>query len=120
MQLYAAVSGAQDAMVVHGYARAVAEELEKARPKLVTSRMTKALRPGKVLVDWSQNHPAKTTIAPYSLRGRALPHAAAPRTWDELDEHLTQLDHDEVVARLQEDGDLLEPLAHRGPEVPAG
>lgn len=119
MQLYAAVSGRQDAAVVHGYARAVAEELERARPKLVTSRMTKALRPGKVLVDWSQNHPAKTTIAPYSLRGRALPHAAAPRTWAELGADLAQLDHAEVVARLQEDGDLLAGLAVPGPKVPS-
>jgi len=118
MQLYAPVSGTQDAMVVHGYARLVAEELEKARPRLVTSKMTKALRPGKVLLDWSQNHPGKTTIAPYSLRGRALPQAAAPRSWDELEPGLAQLDHHEVVERLQSDGDLLVGLERRGPKVP--
>ena len=118
MQLYAPVSGKQDAEAVHGYARRMAEALEKARPKLVTSKMTKALRPGKVLIDWSQNNPSKTTIAPYSLRGRELPHAAAPRTWDELDDALAQLDHAEVVARLQSDGDLLEPLQEKGPRVP--
>ena len=119
MQLYAPVSGRQDAEAVHGYARRMAETLEKAHPKLVTSKMTKALRPGKVLIDWSQNNPSKTTIAPYSLRGRELPHAAAPRTWDELDGSLRQLDHAEVVARLHADGDLLEPLQHKGPRVPA-
>ncbi|MBI4942673.1 MAG: ATP-dependent DNA ligase [Actinobacteria bacterium] len=118
MQLYAPVSGKQDAEHVHGYARRVAEELERARPKLVTSKMTKALRPGKVLLDWSQNSPTKTTIAPYSLRGRALPHAAAPRTWDELDDTLVQLDHSEVVERLHADGDLLAVLAEPGPRVP--
>lgn len=118
MQLYAPVSGKQDADAVHGYARRMAQTLEKARPKLVTSKMTKALRPGKILIDWSQNNPSKTTIAPYSLRGRELPHAAAPRTWDELDDTLRQLDHGEVVARLQADGDLLEPLREKGPRVP--
>ena len=85
MQLYAPISGRQDAMAVHAYAKQIAEELERAMPKLVVSRMTKALRPGKVLVDWSQNHPAKTTISPYSLRGRDHPTVAAPRTWDELE-----------------------------------
>src|SRR3712207_2015005 len=105
MQLYAPISGGQDAMVVHGYAKAVAEELEKAMPKLVVSRMTKAIRPGKVLFDWSQNHPAKTTISPYSLRGRDLPTAAAPRTWEELEAAsasggLRQLTMDAVLERL--------------------
>ena len=48
--------------------------------------MTKSVRTGKVFVDWSQNNGAKTTIAPYSLRGREHPTVAAPRTWDELDD----------------------------------
>jgi bifunctional non-homologous end joining protein LigD len=95
-------------MTVPGYARGIAEELEKAMPKLVVSRMTKALRPGKVLFDWSQNHPAKTTITPYSLRGRERPAVAAPRTWDELeDAGLRQLTPEEVVERLDTIGDPL-------------
>jgi bifunctional non-homologous end joining protein LigD len=120
MQLYAPISGRQDAMAVHGYARAVAEELERAMPKLVVSRMTKALRPGKVLFDWSQNHPAKTTISPYSLRGRELPTAAAPRTWSELEAGgLAQLTLDAVLERLASpDGDLAAPLLTKGPRVP--
>jgi bifunctional non-homologous end joining protein LigD len=124
MQLYAPISGAQDAMTVHAYARAMAEELERAMPKLVVSRMTKALRPGKVLVDWSQNHPAKTTISPYSLRGREHPTVAAPRSWAELESAstsagLTQLGYEEVLERLAADGDLLEPLLRKGPRLPA-
>ena len=43
-------------------ARAFAELLEKQHPELVVSRMTKALRKGKVLVDWSQNDEHKTTV----------------------------------------------------------
>jgi bifunctional non-homologous end joining protein LigD len=120
MQLYAAVSGKQDAMTVHAYAKRLAEELERAMPRLVVSRMTKALRPGKVLLDWSQNNPAKTTISPYSLRGRDLPTAAAPRAWEELERGgLRQLTPDEVVARLAEDGDLVAPLLEPGPRLPA-
>ena len=62
--------------------------------RLVVSDMRKALRPGKVFVDWSQNNASKTTIAPYSLRGRAHPIVAAPRTWGELEApDLAQLDY---------------------------
>jgi bifunctional non-homologous end joining protein LigD len=119
MQLYAPISGRQDAMTVHGYAKRIAEELERAMPKLVVSRMTKALRPGKVLVDWSQNHPAKTTISPYSLRGREHPTVAAPRTWDELDAGgLTQLEYGDVVERLAADVDQLASLLEKGPRLP--
>ncbi|SRX93833.1 ATP dependent DNA ligase LigD (ATP dependent polydeoxyribonucleotide synthase) (thermostable DNA ligase) (ATP dependent polynucleotide ligase) (sealase) (DNA repair enzyme) (DNA joinase) [Mycobacterium tuberculosis H37Rv] [Mycobacterium shimoidei] len=92
-------------------AKRVAQQLEKAMPKLVTSTMTKSLRAGKVFVDWSQNNGSKTTIAPYSLRGREQPTVAAPRTWEELDDKkLRHLRYDEVLARVERDGDLLAPL----------
>jgi len=71
LQLYAAVSGVTSEQA-SDRARAFAERLERDQPRRVTSRMTKALRTGKVLIDWSQNNGSKTTIAPYSLRaGRA-------------------------------------------------
>ena len=92
-------------------AKRVAQQLEKAMPKLVTSTMTKSLRAGKVFLDWSQNNGSKTTIAPYSLRGREHPTVAAPRTWEELDDpELRQLRYDEVLDRVARDGDLLAPL----------
>ena len=99
------------------WARLVAEELEKALPDLVVSRMAKSLRTGKVLVDWSQNFASKTTIAPYSLRGREQPTVAAPRTWAELSEPgLRHLDYRDVLDRLAEG---LDPLAdlHQSPRV---
>ncbi|MFB9376862.1 non-homologous end-joining DNA ligase [Kineococcus gynurae] len=125
IQLYARISGRQDADVVREYARRLAEGLARDRPELVVSRMTKVLRGGKVLLDWSQNNAAKTTIAPYSPRGRTRPCAAAPRTWDELadGEALRQLPLTEVAARYAADGDLLTPLhpdADPGPRVPTG
>jgi bifunctional non-homologous end joining protein LigD len=92
-------------------ARRVAQQLEKTMPKLVTATMTKSLREGKVFVDWSQNNGNKTTIAPYSLRGREHPTVAAPRTWDEIeDPELRHLRFDEVLERVEKRGDLLEGL----------
>ncbi|AQT81584.1 ATP-dependent DNA ligase [Mycolicibacterium litorale] len=92
-------------------ARRVAQQLEKSMPALVTATMTKSLRAGKVFLDWSQNNGSKTTIAPYSLRGREQPTVAAPRTWEEIgDPELRHLEYHEVLARVAEQGDLLAGL----------
>lgn len=100
-------------------AKRIAQQLEKSMPTLVTSTMTKSLRAGKVFLDWSQNSGSKTTIAPYSLRGREHPTVAAPRSWEELDDPaLTQLRYDEVLARVAADGDLLAPLDASNSPVP--
>jgi bifunctional non-homologous end joining protein LigD len=92
-------------------ARRVAQQLEQSMPKLVTATMTKSVRAGKVFLDWSQNNGSKTTIAPYSLRGRERPTVAAPRTWEEIgDPKLRHLEYREVLARVAEHGDLLAEL----------
>ncbi|MDY6999947.1 MAG: ATP-dependent DNA ligase [Actinomycetota bacterium] len=97
-------------------AKRVAQQLEQTMPKQVTATMTKSLRHGKVFVDWSQNNANKTTIAPYSLRGRDHPTVAAPRTWDELDgPELRHLTFAEVLDRVQRDGDLLAELDEPAP-----
>jgi bifunctional non-homologous end joining protein LigD len=98
----------------HAYAKALAERLETEHPDLIVSRMTKSLRPGKVLIDWSQNNGAKTTVAPYSLRARALPSVSTPITWAEVEacespEDLRFLAPD-VLERVQTYGDLFAPL----------
>jgi bifunctional non-homologous end joining protein LigD len=85
IHLYADLDGRRDSDEVRDYAKGIAEELEKAHPALVLSEMTKARRGGKVFLDWSQNSGSKTTIAPYSLRGRDFPTVAAPRTWQEVE-----------------------------------
>ncbi len=111
LHLYAPLAEPVGSAEAVALARRVAEELEGSLPALVTATMTKSLRAGKVLLDWSQNNAAKTTIAPYSLRGRPHPTVAAPRTWDEIaDPGLRQLRYDEVLARVQCDGDLLAGL----------
>lgn len=106
MQLSAAVR-VDDPEHTSRYAHAVAQRLEGQRPDLVVSRMTKALRPGKILVDWSQNNPAKTTVAPYSLRAGAHPTVSTPLTWDEVESgHLLSFAAGEVLDRVEQFGDL--------------
>jgi len=85
LQLYAGLDGSAAWEVVHRHARVLAEGLERHHPGLVVSSMTKAVRRGKVLVDWSQNNAAKTTVAPYSLRAQPEPTASTPVTWAEVE-----------------------------------
>ncbi|HLS63387.1 MAG TPA: ATP-dependent DNA ligase [Ruania sp.] len=108
IHVYAVLDGGASADQVRSVAAELARALEADHPDLVVSRMKRAERAGKVFIDWSQNHPNKTTVAPYSLRGTLTPYVAAPRTWAELDEaDLHQLTLEEVVARLAEHGDLM-------------
>ncbi|XVV07752.1 non-homologous end-joining DNA ligase [Actinosynnema sp. CA-248983] len=83
LQVYAAVE-VSDPMRPSEYAKAVAQRLTRERPGGVVWQMAKAARAGKVLIDWSQNNPAKTTVAPYSLRARSVPSVSTPVTWDEV------------------------------------
>jgi bifunctional non-homologous end joining protein LigD len=112
LHLYAGLPGERTYEEVRDHAKAIAEELEASHRSLVVSTMTKARRRGRVFLDWSQNTGAKTTISPYSLRGRERPYAAAPRTWAEIEAGaddplaLEQLEMGEVLARVADDGDL--------------
>jgi bifunctional non-homologous end joining protein LigD len=114
MQLYARADAFSSAEETSAYAKGLAQRLEKDHPDRVVHRMTKALRPGKVLVDWSQNSAAKTTVSVYSLRARPQPSVSTPVTWDEVEactapEDLVFLS-DDVLARVEEHGDLFAPL----------
>lgn len=112
IHLYAALDGSQTSDQISAVAHELARALEADHPDLVVSDMKKSLRAGKVLVDWSQNNGAKTTIAPYSLRGRFHPTVAAPRTWRELaSKNLEHLDYREVMQRLKRRGDPLAELS---------
>ncbi|GAB3067472.1 non-homologous end-joining DNA ligase [Micromonospora schwarzwaldensis] len=126
MQLCCPIAGTQDAEVVSGYAKRIAQELEQAHPKLIVSRMAKNLRPGKIFIDWSQNSAAKTTVAPYSLRAQPVPAASTPLTWDEVEAGAAgkrpatrPYTATEVLRRVAKQGDLLAPLLDAGPELPA-
>ncbi|WP_226531728.1 non-homologous end-joining DNA ligase [Microbacterium paraoxydans] len=114
LHLYAALPGEQTSDEVSAVVKELARLIENDRPDLATSVMSKAVRGGRVFLDWSQNNGKKTTISPYSLRGRAQPWVAAPRTWDELDDpNLAQLDLDEVLARAAAG---IDPLAGLRPQ----
>jgi bifunctional non-homologous end joining protein LigD len=115
IHLYAPLDGSQTPEQATEVARELARALESDHPDLVISSMKRSERDGKVFIDWSQNNGAKTTVSPYSLRGRDRPMVAAPRTWEELQEpDLRQLEYPELITRVAELGDLLAPLAPGG------
>jgi bifunctional non-homologous end joining protein LigD len=104
----------------------VAELLEQRLPDLVVSRMTKRLRKGKVLVDWSQNDQHKTTVTVYSVRARERPTVSAPVTWEEVqrcyetrDPDLLVFDTEQVLSRVAADGDPFASLVSLQQALPA-
>ncbi len=112
MQVYAPITCA-DPLHPSRYAKELARDLSAETPDDVVWRMEKALRPGKVLVDWSQNNPAKTTVAPYSLRARPGATVSTPLGWDEVEAVLEgadpedlRFDTSDVLDRVDEHGDL--------------
>jgi bifunctional non-homologous end joining protein LigD len=114
LQLYTAVRDERTSEQTSAEMKALAERLEREQPELVVSRMTKAIRPGKVLLDWSQNSSAKTTVSVYSLRARPEHTVSTPVTWDEVAGCRAPEDlvfrTDDVLARVEEYGDLFAPL----------
>lgn len=124
MQAYVALDADAPVEEVHGYARSLAERLEKAHPKLIVSRMDKRVRRNKVLIDWSQNSAAKTTVAPYSLRGVDAPTVSMPVTWDEVELTATKanplrFELADALERLETDGDLLAGLLGEAYPIPS-
>lgn len=120
IHLYASLPGEQTSAEVSAVVKELARIIENEHPDLATSVMSKAVRGGKVFLDWSQNNGKKTTISPYSLRGRARPGVAAPRTWEELDDPgLAHLELDDVLARAAAGFDPLSSLRPDAPALPA-
>jgi bifunctional non-homologous end joining protein LigD len=118
IHLYTRLDGSLSTSGASDLARELAQALQSEHPDRVTSVMRKADRAGKVFLDWSQNNGNKTTITPYSLRGRTRPMVAAPRTWEELaDPGLRHLELADVLARVAELGDLIAPLDPDAPGV---
>lgn len=108
-----------------GFARASAELLAERHPDLVVSRMTKELRTGKVLIDWSQNDFHKTTVSVYSLRAKEQPTVSTPVTWQEVelavekgDPELLSFEAGEVVERFKRLGDLFRPVVEMRQVLP--
>jgi bifunctional non-homologous end joining protein LigD len=107
------------------FAHAVAESLEREFPRIVVSKMQKSLRGGKVLVDWSQNDPHKTTVCAYSLRAKAHPTVSTPVTWDEVAAALKKrgkplaFEAGDVLKRVKKLGDLFAPVLKLKQKLPS-
>ena len=108
------------------FAHAAALRIEREHPDRVVSRMQKALRKGKVLIDWSQNDDHKTTVSVYSLRAKAQPTVSTPVTWEEVQtcwkrkasDRLRFLS-DDVLRRVEKYGDLFAPVLTLKQRLPA-
>jgi bifunctional non-homologous end joining protein LigD len=125
LQLYAPLNTPVAYEQTKSFARAVAELLEKRHPRQILSRMAKDLRPGKVLIDWSQNDEHKTTVCVYSLRARERPTISTPLAWEEVEqsarsrrEPRLSAEPVELVERVERDGDLFGGLLTLRQELP--
>jgi bifunctional non-homologous end joining protein LigD len=127
MQLYVPLNEEVGYERTKPFARAVAETLEQRFPDRVVSQMTKSKRRGRVLVDWSQNDPRKTTVCAYSLRAKERPTVSTPLEWEEVEAALAaedgarlDFDHADVLARVEQKGDLFAPLLSERQSLPEG
>src|SRR5436309_563252 len=117
LQVYVPLNTAVSYDETKDLSRALAQHLESDHPKLVISKMARALRQGKVFVDWSQNDEHKTTVNVYSLRAREQPTVSTPVSWDEVEKCLKKKNakllvfpSDKVLQRVEKMGDLFEPV----------
>jgi bifunctional non-homologous end joining protein LigD len=127
MQVYVPLNTPTSYDATKPFARELAQLLERRHPDLVVSDMKKALRTGKVLVDWSQNDEHKTTVSAYSLRARDRPPVSTPLTWAEVEGALGSRDPEElafdsgqVLDRVAAHGDLFAGVETLEQELPTG
>jgi bifunctional non-homologous end joining protein LigD len=127
LQLYVPLNAPHSHEHASSFALAIAQLLEKEQPDRVVSNMARALRPGKVLIDWSQNSRHKTTVAAYSLRAKERPTVSTPVSWDEIaagaEREPLEFSADDVLDRIGRLGDLFldtTSLRQRLPEASAG
>lgn len=125
LQVYVPVNRPTTYEATKGFALAVGQLLERVHGDVVTTTMSKDVRPGKVFVDWSQNTLTKTTVCVYSLRARSEPTVSTPVTWEEV--AATAADGDggrlrflasDVLARVEARGDLFAPTATLEQDLP--
>lgn len=118
LQLYVPVGGSADFEEAREFANGLARVAEAEHPELIVSAMDPALRKGKVMIDWGQNAPSRTTVSVYSLRALDPPSVSTPVTWEELEHEQLRFGPDEVLARVQEHGDLMEPVLKEKQKLP--
>ena len=126
LQLYVPLNSPTNYEQTKTFARALAQQLEGDHPEQIVSKMQKALRVKKVFVDWSQNDEHKTTVTVYSLRAKDRPTVSTPVTWEEVRLALENRDpkglvfeSDEVLKRVEQSGDLFEPVLKLKQRLPS-
>lgn len=126
LQVYAPLNSPITYEMTKTFAHAVAIQLETASPESIVSNMQKALRKGKVLVDWSQNDGHKTTVCAYSLRAKEQPSVSTPVTWEEVESALKKKDAGkltfgpgDVLKRIQKHGDIFAPVLKLKQKLPS-
>jgi bifunctional non-homologous end joining protein LigD len=125
LQVYVPLNSAVTYDDTKGLSRSLAQYLERDHPDLVTSNMSKAVRKGKVFVDWSQNDEHKTTICVYSLRAKEEPTISTPVTWNEVENclknknaDLLKFRSDQTLARVEKRGDVFGPVENLKQKLP--
>jgi bifunctional non-homologous end joining protein LigD len=126
LQVYVPINGPATYDKTKAFSRAIAELLESQSPEAVVSNMQKSRRPGKVLVDWSQNDDHKTTVNVYSLRAKEYPSVSTPVTWEEVETVVRtkkatslQFVSKEVLKRVEKAGDLFAPVLTLKQKLPS-
>lgn len=114
LQLYVPLNGSATFEQTRPFAEALAHVVEKEHPDLVVASVEKSRRRKKVLIDWAQNAPSRTTVAVYSVRARSTPTVSTPVTWDEVEgaesrEDLS-FDTEGALRRIEDHGDLMAPV----------
>lgn len=107
------------------FSKAVATILQKKYPDLVTAKMAKEQRSGRVFINWSQNDDTKTMICTYSLRARENPIVSFPFAWEELeklakqgDPKKLQISPEEAVIRAKKTGALFHEVLMKAQKLP--
>jgi len=125
LQLYVPINTPVDYEATKRISKGLAQKLEGERPRDVVHLQRKTLREGRVLIDWSQNDDAKTTVNVYSVRARARPTVSTPVSWEEIegclaegDANLLVFDTDQVMDRFEKLGDLFEPVLKLKQKLP--
>jgi len=126
LQVYLPIDPAASSYAAtRGFAQAVAQLLQARHPERIVTTQARDARPGKVLIDWMQNHRTKTTVCVYSLRGRERPTVSTPVTWEEVhravDEQRTdglRFEIGSIPERMREQGDLFAPVATQRQRLP--
>jgi len=127
LQLYAPLNGRAGFDRTKEFAHAVATRLEREHPELIVTTVKREVRDGRVLIDWSQNAPMRTTVNVYSLRARERPTVSTPVSWREVERTAREGDPEALVFdwraaldRIERHGDLFQPVLKRRQSLPRG